>query len=138
MASSAESPAEQAPDRATDGQGPQLCQWCRRPVVQVGRGRPRVYCKRSCRQRDFEARSHSAAHGLDERQIILARAELDELRDRLYVLSCALDDVDRDFPNGFVSAQRAELVDAMGWLVAAVRPLRALNGVSSAANDGQP
>jgi hypothetical protein len=102
----------------------QLCRWCRRPVEQSGRGRPRLYCKRSCRQRDFESRTKSSAHGLDEQQIIVARAELDELRDRLYVLQCALDDVDRDFPDGFQAATKHDLAEAVGWLLAAATPLR--------------
>jgi hypothetical protein len=61
---------------------------------------------------------------LDEHQLIITRAELDGLRDRLYVLQCAVQDVDRDFSNGFKSASAAELGDALHWLIEAARPLQ--------------
>ncbi len=99
------------------------CRWCRRPVTQGGRGRPRVFCKRSCRQRDFEARQKAADHGLDEAQLVVARASLDELRDTIYVLQCALEDLDRDFPKGTANATAVELRDALRWVVDAARPV---------------
>jgi hypothetical protein len=100
-----------------------LCRWCRRPVVQVGRGRPRVFCKRSCRQRDFEARNEARLHGLDEEQIIVTREALNDLQDTIYVLQCAIDDIDRDFPKGFRNANGSDLVDSLGWLLQAARPV---------------
>ncbi|GAC1354268.1 MAG: hypothetical protein NVSMB4_15830 [Acidimicrobiales bacterium] len=35
---------------------PSACKWCHTPLVQAGRGRPRRYCKASCRQRAYEHR----------------------------------------------------------------------------------
>jgi hypothetical protein len=99
------------------------CRWCRRPVIQGGRGRPRVFCKRSCRQRDFEARQRSADHGLDEAQLIVARVSLNELRDTIYVLQCALEDVARDMPKGIEAAEPAELRDALKWVLDAAVPV---------------
>jgi hypothetical protein len=50
-------------------------------VATPGPGRPRRYCRASCRQRDYEARQRAHAHGLDDSEIIVARRELDELHD---------------------------------------------------------
>jgi hypothetical protein len=79
-----------------------------------------VFCKRSCRQRDFEARQRARAHGLDESEIILTRAELDDVRDKLFVLRCAVDDVARDLAG---SPTKRDYADAVTWLLDACRPL---------------
>jgi hypothetical protein len=50
----------------------------------------------------------------------LARRELDALRDRLYVLECAIGDVERDLAAGLDSS---ELREAMSWLLDAAKPL---------------
>ena len=47
-------------------------------------GRPAKYCRRSCRQRQFEARSKAAGAGLSDDELVVARNELDDLNDRLY------------------------------------------------------
>ncbi len=54
---------------------------------------------------------------------MVARTELDELHDELYVLACAVDDVERDLS---APGRRTitELRDAVDWLLAAARPLR--------------
>ena len=51
---------------------------------------------------------------------MLARSELDALRDRLYVLECAIGDVERDLAAGLDSS---ELRDALAWLLDAAKPL---------------
>jgi hypothetical protein len=87
----------------------------------AGAGRPRRYCRRSCRQRDYEARRRARELRLDEDQLIVARAALDSLRDDLYVLACAVEDVDRDLADA--STER-DVRDALAWLLEAARPLR--------------
>jgi len=73
------------------------CRWCGRAfVAKEGPGRPRQYCRQSCRQRDYESRQRSADLGLSEDELIITREELEVLRDRLYVLSCTLEDAERD------------------------------------------
>jgi len=44
----------------------------------------------------------------------------DALRDRLYVLECAIGDVERDLAAGL---DPSELREALGWLLEAARPL---------------
>ena len=97
------------------------CRWCQAPLpAREGPGRPRAYCRQSCRQRDYEARQRAVERGLDEGEIIVTRARLDELNDRLWVLSCAIEDIDGDLA-------RADGVGdyeaAIAWLLEAARPL---------------
>lgn len=85
-----------------------------------GPGRPREFCKASCRQADYVARQRSAELGLSEAELIVTRQALDELRDRLYVLETAVEDVERDL----VAADgEQDLRDALDWLLQAARPL---------------
>jgi len=51
----------------------------------------------------------------------MARSELDELRDALYVLEAAVEDVDRDLAEA--GDDPAELRRALEWLLQAARPL---------------
>jgi len=73
------------------------CAYCHRPLAVGGRpGRPAEYCKRSHRQRAYEARRRAQRSGLADGLVIVAQAELDRLHDRLYAVEAALDDVDGD------------------------------------------
>ena len=84
------------------------CLWCgRKFVAPEGPGRPRVYCRQSCRQRDYEARRRTAELGLGEHELVVTREELEVARDRLYVLTCVVDDVERDIAAGDVDASGA-------------------------------
>ena len=68
--------------------------WCRRVLAQQGSvGRPRLYCTQACRQRAYEQRAATAKAGLPDDVVLVSRAELDGLQDRLYQLRCALEDV---------------------------------------------
>jgi hypothetical protein len=70
------------------------CGWCRRVLPQAGSvGRPRLYCGQACRQRAYEQRSATAKAGLSDDVVLVRRAELDGLQDRLFQLRCALEDV---------------------------------------------
>lgn len=100
------------------------CRWCaRRFTVAPGPGRPREFCRRSCRQRDYEARRRAEEVGLSEHELVLTRQAMEELRDRLYVLEAAVEDVERDLGG---SPTRADYADAVSWLLDAARPLRGL------------
>jgi hypothetical protein len=83
-------------------------------------GRPRRFCKEVCRQLAYQARRRSAELRLGEGELVLARRQLDELRDGLYVLQCAVDDVDRDLADR-ASPSRQELQEALAWLLEAAR-----------------
>jgi hypothetical protein len=100
------------------------CVWCgRRLPARAATGRPRRYCRQACRQRDYEARLRSDEAGLSETELIVARHELDALYDLLYVLECAVEDVERDLAGSSPRPSRQELADAVDWLLQAARPL---------------
>jgi hypothetical protein len=70
------------------------CGWCRNVLpAQESVGRPRLYCGQACRQRAYEQRSATAKAGLSADVVLVTRAELDGLQDRLYQLRCAIEDV---------------------------------------------
>ena len=101
------------------------CRRCGRPIQQrPGPGRPREFCGESCRQIEYQRRRRAAELGLSESELVVTRAELDQLRDALYVVEAAVEDVDRDLtaaPDDPDEARRA-----LDWLLQAVRPLLAL------------
>ena len=73
------------------------CRWCRRALPErKGRGRPREFCSSRCRQWDWVARQRAHELALSDGELVIAKATLDELHDELYVLACAVDDVERD------------------------------------------
>jgi hypothetical protein len=89
--------------------------------VKAGPGRPAQYCRRSCRQREYEANLRSKELGLGESELVMARSELDRLRDALYVLEAAVEDVDQDLAESGDDPQ--EVRRSLDWLLAAARPL---------------
>ena len=73
------------------------CRWCgRRFEAGAGAGRPRLYCRQSCRQRDYEARRRSLELGLGEHELVITRTELESIRDRLFVLERTVEDAEVD------------------------------------------
>ena len=74
-----------------------VCRWCGRPFGGAGgAGRPRLYCKRACRQRDYEARRRALDLGLGEHELVVTREELESIRDRIYMLECTINDAEVD------------------------------------------
>ena len=86
----------------------------------MGAGRPRRYCRRSCRQRDFEARKRARELGLAESDLIVARKAIEGLDDLLFVLGCAIADVDNDVA---LDGSAEQLRRSLNWLLEAARPV---------------
>ena len=82
-----------------------------------------MFCSGRCRQWDWVARHRAAELELSENELVVARSELDALHDELYVLACAVEDVERDLEGGRAPS-KGELADALAWLLDAARPLR--------------
>lgn len=61
---------------------------------------------------------------MSENELVMTRRELDELRDALYVVEAAVEDVDRDLAEA--GGDPEEVGRALSWLLDAVRPLLAL------------
>ena len=101
------------------------CGWCRRLILDAKPiGRPRRFCSQACRQWNWVAAQRSAAANLGADELIVARAEIDALRDDMYVLACAVDDVERDLGASSRKPTVAELREHLDWLLEAARPLR--------------
>ena len=97
------------------------CVWCRRSLeAATGAGRPRRFCSHACRQRDYEARRRARELGVGEDELIVTRAALDRLRDDLYVLACAVEDVQRDIAD---DSGPDDLRSALRWLLEAAEPV---------------
>jgi hypothetical protein len=79
-----------------------------------------VFCKPGCRQADYVARQRRAEVGLGEAELIIARATLESLRDRIYVLEAAIEDVERDLE---AAEDRTDVEHALAWLLEAARPV---------------
>jgi len=65
-------------------------------MVVIPSGRPRRYCRRSHRQRAYEARRLAERMGLDRGEALISADVLARVRDRLSVLRAAVHDVERD------------------------------------------
>jgi hypothetical protein len=75
----------------------QACRWCGRTfAVEAGSGRPRVFCKQACRQREYESRRRALELGLGEHELVITREQLESIQDRLYVLARTIEDADVD------------------------------------------
>jgi hypothetical protein len=69
---------------------------------------------------DYQARRRAAELRLGDAELVVARAELDALRDDLFVLACAVEDVEHDLEG---DPDPAEVRSALDWLLDAARPL---------------
>src|SRR3954453_5778087 len=108
----------------TTGEDLVRCRWCRRVLPPSAKtGRKREFCRQSCRQWDWVARQRARELELSETDLVVARGELDALRDDLYVLACAVDDVHKDLEAPGKRTER-ELREAIDWLLDAAAPLR--------------
>jgi hypothetical protein len=97
------------------------CRWCGRGIdVQPGPGRPREFCAAGCRLAVYIARQRRNEVGLSESELIVARSELESLRDRIYVLEAAIEDVERDLA---AADGEQDVREALTWLLEAARPV---------------
>ena len=87
-----------------------------------GPGRPARYCRRSHRQRAYEARREAERRGLAPDEVVLNRHTWERLRDALYRLEAAATDVALDIGSG--RGTKADYIEALGHLTAAVRDLQ--------------
>lgn len=62
-------------------------------AVQKGRGRRRKYCSPACKQRAYEQRHNITGTGIPQKAVIMAPEKAESLRDELYALRCAAEDI---------------------------------------------
>lgn len=100
----------------------QPCGWCGREITDVGLGRRRRYCRQSCRQRAYEQRATVRGTSLHPDSVVLTAQEATELRDRLYEVRCAAEDIATAVDEGAQSTELDELCQAL------MRAARAADG----------
>ena len=102
------------------------CRWCRRVLTPTqGRGRPRAFCSQPCRQWDWVARQRARELQISEDQLVIAREELNNLHDALYVLACAVSDVKADL-DATKRPTAKDLEDMLRWILECADPLESL------------
>jgi hypothetical protein len=69
---------------------------------------------------DYQARRRAKELRLGDDELIVTRRELDALRDDVYVLACAVEDVTRDLEG---TPSPPDVREALDWLLDAARPL---------------
>lgn len=101
---------------------PRRCAWCGTSFDPGGGpGRPPRFCRRSHRQRAYEARRLAEAHGLGPDDILMSRGAFEALRDLLYRIEAALQDVDTDLAGGADSDEYRQALWHLYRTAAAVR-----------------
>jgi hypothetical protein len=101
------------------------CRWCRRALPERdGPGRTREFCSQRCRQWDWVSRQRARELELSEGELVITKSALDELHDELYVLACAVDDIERDLAAADGPLGVDDVRQALDWLLEAARPLR--------------
>lgn len=99
------------------------CRWCGGDFLRTpGAGRPKEYCRPSHRQRAYEARRLGESRKLAPDEVIVSRRAWDALRDALYRLESAAEDVAIDLTSG--APVKADYVQALAHLTEAVRQLQ--------------
>ena len=96
------------------------CGWCGRrfPVRGDGDG-PRGSASDRAASATHEARRRAAELGLSDGELVVTREQLESVRDRLYVLECAVEDVERDLTERGDDPDDRER--AFAWLLDAAR-----------------
>lgn len=100
------------------------CTWCRRVLPPQKMGRPRVFCSQACRQWHWVGKQRADELQLNESELIVAKDELDQLHDELYVLACAVNDAEKDRAAAGDKPSAKQLEEIVDWLLEAARPLR--------------
>ena len=68
------------------------------------------------------ARQRANELQLSETELVITRDQLNTLRDQVYVLKCAVADVEADLDPGFDPTTR-DFKSALNWLLKAAKPL---------------
>lgn len=95
---------------------PQPCRWCGRDVADGSTGRPRQYCRQSCRQRAYEQRSlitSGRAAALAPDAVVLSADEASALSDRVYQVRCAAEDISTALDDQAGESELRQLCDTL-------------------------
>jgi len=68
-------------------------------------GRKPKYCRRSCRQRAYEARQRGAQLGVADDELVITRNELDDVNDRLFDVANVVRDAQVQLADGMEASK---------------------------------
>jgi hypothetical protein len=85
-----------------------------------GPGRPKQFCRASCRQAAYRARQLASGHGLGDGEVVVQQQALDDLGDAQYILATALEDLEIDLAD---ATGPDDVERAVADLVSACLPL---------------
>ncbi|GAB2514772.1 hypothetical protein CATRI_06455 [Corynebacterium atrinae] len=100
------------------------CAWCGREINRSGRGRPRKYCSVSCKQRAYEQRNNVTGTTIPQNAVIIHPDRVDTLRDSLFELRCAAEDVATAASEGADPDEINDLCTELVQLARAIEKLR--------------
>ncbi|WP_018295487.1 hypothetical protein [Corynebacterium lubricantis] len=101
------------------------CLWCGRELAQQkGRGRRRKYCSATCKQRAYEQRNNISGTPIPQDAVIMRPEKADDLRDNLYALRCAAEDIATASREGADPDEINELCDELVTMATKIERLR--------------
>lgn len=100
------------------------CAWCDTPIEAGTRGRRRKYCSQACRQRAYEQRNNLANTNIPVNTVMLTPEQADQLKDQLFEVRCAAEDIREAVKDGASADELSELVDELVTLTRVTEKLR--------------
>ncbi|KAA8725212.1 hypothetical protein [Corynebacterium phocae] len=89
------------------------CQWCGKGLPDSGRGRPRKYCSPACKQRAYEQRNNVKGTSIPQNAVIMTPERAEKIRDGLFELRCAAEDVSTAASEGASGEELQSLCDEL-------------------------
>nr|WP_084481996.1 hypothetical protein [Corynebacterium maris] len=105
---------------------PATCAWCGVEIAQSGRGRPRKFCRASCRQRAYTQRNNVSLSGstISPDSVIMQPDRYQLLKDELFELRCAAEDIATASSEGASAGEIRDLCDELVHLAKRIEKLR--------------
>ena len=100
------------------------CAWCGKDIASSGRGRPRKYCSQACRQRAYEQRNNVSGTAIPANAVIMTPDRAEELKDSLFELRCAAEDIATAVGEGETPQEVSELCRELVELARKIEKLR--------------
>lgn len=100
------------------------CSWCGKELYSSGRGRPRKYCSQSCKQRAYEQRHNVTGTTIPREAVIIHPERAAALRDSLFELRCAAEDVATASAEGAGPEELRDLCQELVTLARTIEKLR--------------
>jgi len=100
------------------------CAWCGKELAVSGRGRPRKYCSQSCKQRAYEQRHNVTGTSIPQEAVIIHPDRAAALRDSLFELRCAAEDIATATSEGAEPDEVRDLCNELVTLARAIEKLR--------------